>query len=204
MSTTFLLIRHALKEKAAGDVGITSKGKRQAQLTADYVQQYPIAAVIASPLRRAQETATYIAAAVQCPLQQDSRLRERANWGDLPGQTFEQFVDMWERCTADRHYVPPVGDSAAQAAQRLDSVLSELAAQYPVDSTIIIVTHGGLITDWLVGAIPESQLAQWHPAFIAVQSTLILECSITELTYDHGEYKLLSFASTTHLHETNV
>ncbi|ANF97397.1 histidine phosphatase family protein [Paenibacillus bovis] len=204
MSTTFLLIRHALKEKTRGDVGITDEGKSQAQLTAAYLQQYSVTAVIASPLRRVEETAAYIATAVQSPLQKEPRLRERANWGDMPGQTFEQFVEMWERCTADRNYIPPVGDSAGQAGERLGMVLSELAEQYPVDSTIVIVTHGGLITDWLVGAIPQQQLTQWHPEFIAVQSTLIPECSITELVYDKGKYKLISFASISHLNKERI
>lgn len=108
---------------------------------------------------------------------------------------------MWEQCTADREYIPPVGDSARQAGERLDSVLSELAAEHPTGSTVVIVTHGGLITDFLVGVLSQSELRRWHPRFIPAQSTLIPECSITELLYDRGHYQLTSLASVEHLTE---
>ncbi len=42
-------------------------------------------------------------------IQVDARLRERANWGDLHGQSLAEFVAMWERSTADPHFVPPRG-----------------------------------------------------------------------------------------------
>ncbi|WP_458122033.1 histidine phosphatase family protein [Paenibacillus sp. Z6-24] len=135
MSITFLLVRHGIKERTAGDVPITSEGKQQA-------------------------------------------IR-----------------------TADREYIPPVGDSACQAGERLNSVLSELAAEHPAGSTVVIVTHGGLITDFLVGVLSESQLGRWHPRFITEQSTLIPECSITELLYDREHYQLTSLASVEHLTE---
>lgn len=199
MSTTFFLVRHALKEKAIGDVPITAKGRLQAQATAEHFNDLPITTIVTSPLRRAQETAAYIACKKKLSIIVDSRLRERANWGDLPGQTFDEFVAMWERCTCDPDYIPPVGDSAKQAGERLSSFLLELAKNHPAESNIVIVTHGGLITDFLVHSLLESQLNVWHPNFVAVQSELIPECSITKLIYESGSYQLDDFASVEHL-----
>lgn len=199
MRTTFFLVRHAIKEKAIGDVPITPKGILQASSTARHFCNLPITAIVTSPLRRAKETAEYISFKTKSTMKEDCRLRERANWGDLPEQTFDDFVAMWERCTREPEYIPPVGDSAKQAGERLSSLLSELAKKHPAESNIVIVTHGGLITDFLVHTFPENQLNIWHPNFVAVQSELVPECSITTLIYENGNYKIEAFASVEHL-----
>jgi broad specificity phosphatase PhoE len=199
MSTTFFLVRHAIKEKAIGDVSITPEGILQAQSTARYFFRLPITIIVTSPLRRAKETTRYIALKTKSIVKEENRLRERANWGDLPEQTFDEFVEMWERCTRDPDYIPPVGDSAKQAGKRLFSLLSELGNYNPPKSNIVVVTHGGLITDFLVSTFPESQLNVWHPNFVAAQSELVSECSITTLIYESGNYKMENFASVEHL-----
>ncbi|WP_010268377.1 histidine phosphatase family protein [Paenibacillus senegalensis] len=199
MTMTFYLVRHALKEKAIGDVPITANGRIQAELTARRLAQMPITAVVASPLRRARETAEAISLTTNASLRVDRRLRERANWGDLPGQTFEEFVAMWNRCTQEPDYIPPVGDSAKQAAERLASLLQDLSKEYPEDSSLVVVTHGGLITDFLVQAFTDQELNVWHPHFRSQQSELVAECSITKLTYKGGTFQLIDFASTSHL-----
>jgi 2,3-bisphosphoglycerate-dependent phosphoglycerate mutase/probable phosphoglycerate mutase len=199
VSINFFLVRHAVKERAIGDVPITPEGIIQAQSTAQYFRRLPVSAIMTSPLRRTKETAEYIARETNTAVEVDARLRERANWGDLPGQSFEEFVEMWERCTHDRAYVPPFGDSARLAGERCSSLLSELAVKYPSGSNILAVTHGGLITDFLVNTLSEEELNVWHPDFVAVQSSLIPECSITKLIFDEGRYRMVSFASTEHL-----
>ena len=182
-----------------GDVPITDEGIKQAEATARHLSSHSIARIFTSPLRRAKETAEYISLTTKAGIEEDSRLRERANWGDLPEQTFDEFIAMWERSTADPEYIPPVGDSARQAGARLSAVLADIADTQPPDSVIALVTHGGLITDFLVHSIPENQLNVWHPNFVAAQSYLIPECSITALTYDNGNYTIQSFASVDHL-----
>lgn len=199
MVTNFFLVRHALKEKEIGDVSITPDGVIQAQLTARHLSSVPVTVIVSSPLRRAKITAEYIASATKSVVIEDIRLRERANWGDMPGQTFDEFVEMWERCTRDPDHIPPVGDSARQACERMSSLLSELGSKFPPESNIVIVSHGGLITDFLVNTIPETDLNVWHPSFIEVQSYLIPECSITKLRYENGHYKIDDFASVKHL-----
>lgn len=197
-NSNFYLVRHAIKEKGIGDVPISSKGILQARATAIHFRNIPLNAVFTSPLKRAKETAAYIAAEANVMIAEDNRLRERANWGDLPGQNFEDFVAMWKRCTSQRNYVPPVGDSARRAGERLSSFIMEMAERYPQRNNVI-VSHGGLITDFLVNVIPEVELRHWHADFIAEQSNLVSECSITKVRYDRGSYKLEDFASVEHL-----
>jgi broad specificity phosphatase PhoE len=204
MSVNFFLVRHALKEKAIGDVSITPKGILQAQSTARYFRDLPISTIVTSPLHRAKETAKYIAVETDASVVEDQRLRERANWGDLPGQSFKEFVEMWEQCTRDPTYIPPIGDSAKQAGERLSSLLLELAEKYPHGSNIVVVTHGGLITDFLVQAFSEEELNVWHPDFVAVQSELIPECSITKLIYTGGNIIMDFFASIEHLSQVEA
>ncbi|MCW3795251.1 histidine phosphatase family protein [Paenibacillus sp. LS1] len=206
MSTTFHLVRHGLKERRIGDVSLTFQGALQAEATALHFARapFPVTKILTSPLRRARETASMIAHHTQSHITEDSRLRERANWGDCPDQSFEEFIAMWDRCTSDPDYIPPVGDSAKQAGERLASLLTELANEEPENSNIIVVAHGGLITDFLVQTFTEGELNVWHSDFIAMQNQLIPECSITTLIHDQGKYTIEAFASTEHLDSNDV
>ncbi|WP_340032048.1 histidine phosphatase family protein [Paenibacillus sp. FSL K6-1122] len=206
MSTTFQLVRHGLKERRIGDVPLNSEGVLQAEATALHFAKATslITKILTSPLRRAQETASMIARHTRFHITEDPRLRERANWGDCPDQSFEEFIAMWDRCTSEPDYIPPVGDSAKQAGERLASLLTELANEEPENSNIIVVTHGGLITDFLVQTFTERELNVWHSDFIAMQNQLIPECSITTLIHDQGNYTIKAFASTVHLDSNDV
>jgi len=199
MSISLILVRHAIKVKDIGDVSIAPEGVLQAKLTAKYFWDHAITAIYTSPLRRAKETAAYISLETHSIIREDARLRERANWGDIPGQTFEEFVELWDRCTRDPNYLPPVGDSAKQAGERLASAIADVVNQYPAGSKIIMVTHGGLLTDFLVNRFPEEALNVFHPRFVEAQSELVPECSITLISYDAGQYKIDLFASRQHL-----
>ncbi|OWR30797.1 hypothetical protein CDO73_09405 [Saccharibacillus sp. O23] len=201
MSATVWLVRHGYKEKWFGDVPLTSEGVRQARATARFLSGRPVAAIVSSPLRRTVETAECLAERIGIPVQQDARLRERANWGDIPGQSFEAFIEVWERCTLDADYEPPGGgDSVRRAASRLQAALSDWTSRFEPGDELVFVTHGGLITDFLVCAFEEKDLNLAHPDFVAMQSRLIPECSVTELTVrDDGTCRLGRFADIRHL-----
>lgn len=199
MRTTFFLIRHALKIKDIGDVSITNDGILQAQSTARLFDKVPVTAIVSSPLRRARETAEYIRLLTNTEIIVDERLRERANWGDLPGQSFDEFIKMWDMCTRDPEYIPEVGDSSRQAAERLADLILELVNTTASGSNFILVTHGGLITDFLVNTMPEEELNNIHLNFIKNQSQLVPECSVTKLTFQSGKYIIEYFSSTDHL-----
>ncbi|MBD3917439.1 histidine phosphatase family protein [Paenibacillus sp. PR3] len=199
---TFYLDRHALKEKAIGDVAITDKGRSQAEATAHFFQGEKLEAIVASPLLRAKQTAAIIASALEgwtADIAEDHRLRERANWGDLPGQSLDDFIAMWDQCTRDPALIPAAGDSAGQAGERFAAALMEIGDAAPDGSSIVVVTHGGVLTDFLVQTFDEIELIRWHADFVAVQSSIVPECSITSVSYDAGRFKIESFASVAHL-----
>ena len=151
--SVFYLVRHGKKEAVSGDAPLSPQGLREAQATAHALLALPLRAVYTSPLLRAKQTAALIAACCALAVIEEERLRERANWGDLRGQSLAEFVEMWEHSTHDPTYVPPVGDSARQAGMRLDQLLREVAERAPSEQ-MVMVTHGGLITDFLVATLP--------------------------------------------------
>ena len=182
------------------------KGFSQAEATALHFAKAtsPITRSLPAHFDEPKKPPSMIARHTHSHTTEDPRLRERANWGDCPDQSFEEFIAMWDRCTSDPDYIPPVGDSAKQAGERLASLLTELANEEPENSNIIVVTHGGLITDFLVQTFSERELNVWHSDFIAMQTQLIPECSITTLIHDQGNYTIEAFASTVHLDSNYV
>ncbi|MCA1554403.1 MAG: histidine phosphatase family protein, partial [Chloroflexi bacterium] len=194
----FYLVRHGKRVCEQGDPPLSAAGIIEAHATAAWLHAQPLCAVYSSPLRRALETAAHIATQHDLPVQTDARLRERANWGDVPAQAFADFAALWERGTRERDFVPPVGDSARGAGARVESLVVEVARAHP-HGEVAAVLHGGVLTDFLVNVYPESELNRWHPQFVAMQSELVTECSITIVEYDGRVYRLIVFAQTKHL-----
>ena len=55
--TTIYVVQHGDKERLPGDPGLTELGRRQAAVTARWLQRMGLQALYSSPLRRARETA---------------------------------------------------------------------------------------------------------------------------------------------------
>jgi len=117
-----------------------------------------VRALYASPIRRAHETAGCIASITGLTIQPDARLRERLNWdGDQP---FDAFLTLWSATARGRDLVPAGGESARQAAARLQAFLVGLQGQA---GPVAAVTHGGVTTELvrtLLGddALPSREL----------------------------------------------
>ena len=82
--TRLVLVRHGETEwNAAGrlqgaiDVPLSERGRWQAQCVARRLREEPLAAVVASDLARAMQTAAPLAAALGLPVTPEPRLRER-------------------------------------------------------------------------------------------------------------------------------
>jgi broad specificity phosphatase PhoE len=84
----------------------------------------------------------------------------------------------------------------------LATFLQEVAASWPQSAPsdlAVAVTHGGLITDFLALAFSADVLNHWPPAFLARQSQLVAECSITIIDVTRAGRSLEGFADTAHL-----
>jgi broad specificity phosphatase PhoE len=149
--------------------------------------------VFASPLCRAVETAREIADALAIgTVEVDERLRERANWGDIPNQSWEDFAELWERSNADRDFVIPGGVSARVAGERFDAFLRDTAAAFP-DEEVVAVSHGGVIVDFLVHHIDEAEVAEREPELRHMEW-----CAVTDLVYESDGVRLGCLADWPH------
>jgi broad specificity phosphatase PhoE len=120
------------------------------------------------------------------------------NWGDIVGQSFADFVSLWEQCSNDRTYTPPNGYSAYQAGERLATLIDEIVLEQP-NGAIVIVTHGGILSDYLLNRFSLEQLAQAHPQFPEQRGDLITHCSITHLAVTDSQQQIYTIALRQHL-----
>jgi broad specificity phosphatase PhoE len=118
-------------------------------------------AVLASPLRRAQETAAEVSAVFKLPVETDDRLRERMNWVDDPSIDLDRFLAEWKRATDDRSYRPPIGHSSIDAAARFIEALTDLEGRG--GGAVVVVAHGGVTVDVLRTIAGDASVGEETP-----------------------------------------
>lgn len=193
--TTFYLCRHAEKSAtwSGADPGLSPLGLAQARWTACSLADLPIRALYSSPLRRAETTARQLATTLRVPLHVTAALRERANYGDDPSQTWEGFQSMWDYATRHRAWQPPLGESSYAAGERLDQFLVTLSDANP-DASFMLVTHGGLIGDFVRNRFTEDD---WRP--FTNDLCTVPHCSLTTITRVEGRYQLAAYGKVAYL-----
>jgi broad specificity phosphatase PhoE len=116
--------------------GLTFDGRLLARTVAEQLRRRHATYVFTSPLRRAYETAEEIALVLGLEKLIDERLRERTNWGDVPGESFDEFLVRWNAT-----------DAQASRA-RMAAFVQDIGGRYP-RATVIVVAHGGIVGDYL-------------------------------------------------------
>lgn len=151
--TTLLLVRHALNDwvgdKLAGwtpHVHLNDKGRAQAEALAQRLTQQPLAAVYASPLERAVETAQTIAA----PHNLEVQIREgvgEVRYGEWTGQPLQELAkqDAWRVV----QFYPsgarfPGGEAIREMQARAVEELDAIVAAHP-SQTVLVVSHSDVI-----------------------------------------------------------
>jgi probable phosphoglycerate mutase len=106
-------------------------------------------AVLASPLRRAVETADAIARAVGSRVRVDSSLAE-VDFGMVDGLTWEELVaaypDLSEAIVADSRPDWPGGETASEIAIRAGSAVERIGG-IALNGPVIAVSHGALLRE---------------------------------------------------------
>lgn len=122
------------------DVDLTEKGVSQAKRLAEIMADKDIDVIIASPLKRARETAGYVSEVCGAPVIIDSRLIEQ-NYGIYEGvdRYHEGFLSN-KRCFA---YKYPGGESMMQVAARTYALIDEVRVKYE-GKNVLFVCHGGV------------------------------------------------------------
>ncbi len=159
--TRMLLVRHGQSTwnadgrwQGRADPPLSDLGRRQAEVAAETVAGLGITRVCTSPLRRAHETATVLAAFLGLAVHADDRLMER-DAGEWQGRTRTEIETGWPGYLADGRR-PDGFESDAVLHDRALAVVHEIAAM--AHEPVIVVSHGGLIrvVERALGSEPHS------------------------------------------------
>ena len=153
MTTRVLLIRHATHDRLdrvmcgrMEGVALSHAGIAQATALAATLGGEAFAAIYASPLLRARQTADALAAATGQDVEQAEALNE-IDMGDWTGSSFDRLADdpawrLWN--TARLHATPPGGEPILEVQARIARFLRHLAHTHP-DGTVVAVSHADVI-----------------------------------------------------------
>lgn len=147
--TTFHLVRHAAHDLVdrvlAGrklDIVLNAAGRRQAEAIATELARAPVRHVIASPRRRARQTAEPIAAAHRLRVSIAPQIDEH-DCGLWAGCEFDALARdpgwrLWNDKRGEAR--PPCGESMHDLQARVVSYVERLSERHP-DETIVLVSH---------------------------------------------------------------
>jgi probable phosphomutase (TIGR03848 family) len=148
-ATTFILVRHAsyglldhrLGGRAPGH-SLNEQGRAEAARLAAALAGAPLAAIVASPMERTQETAAAIAARHGLAVQTDEDLIEM-DFGAWTGADFRSLHDdpVWRAFNSFRATAPiPGGETMLAVQARMIAALRRLQAAHR-DRMIAVVSH---------------------------------------------------------------
>jgi len=127
------------------DVGLTEKGRMQAQALANRLQEDKaknnITTIYVSPLKRARDTAAYIEQALQLTAIPDARLQE-IDFGDFEGKPWNNPDFLYIHKNPFLTF--PAGESFAKVAHRAYSIIEDIKHKHTGDGNILFVCHGVL------------------------------------------------------------
>ncbi len=176
-----LLIRHGetplnvARVLQPADTPLSTRGVAQAHALARRLAQLHVAAIVASDLPRAQQTAKVIAAATGAPIELSELLRER-NFGHWRGLAYDALPSnpllMPEAAPGGESaaaFEARVARAFAFVVQRAAALVVQRAAAFVVQraaarGTLAIVTHGLVIRAMLSGHVrlPEGVAQPTH------------------------------------------
>ena len=152
--TTILLIRHGetattgkvLPGRAKG-LELSAKGIEQAQATAQAVsQQHQLAAIYASPMKRARQTADPLARLAKHPVKVHAGLNE-CDFGSWTGKNLSALrkLPAWQQVQHNpSNFRFPKGESFPEMQNRMMAALAELAQRHR-GKTIAAYSHADTI-----------------------------------------------------------
>jgi broad specificity phosphatase PhoE len=186
--TVVLLVRHAETDavgaRIAGrvlDSALTVRGQTDAERLAADLREIPIAAIYASPRRRALETAAPLAAR-GIEVQVDTAFDE-VDYGEWSGVTFDDLSrrEDWHRYNEDRAASRiPAGEAPAATQVRVAHALAAVHRRHPA-AVVAVVTHAEIVRYAVLLARARS-LNDWHAIEIAPASVTPVVCSAAGVT----------------------
>jgi len=173
---TVILVRHGESEgnirrvmQGQLDLPLTDAGREQARLVAARIASMPVAAIYASPLSRAFETAEVIAGHHGLAVHPVEDLQEGA-WGEAQGLTWPEVITRWRvddgRALAE---VIPGAEAAGALRSRAARAIDALLDRHEHD-VAVCVSHAGTIAQLIAHLIgmPEGHLPRLSTGNTAV------------------------------------
>jgi len=200
-ATRILAIRHGetlwnVDSRIQGhlDIGLNDKGRWQAERLGTALKDEPMAAIYASDLSRAHDTALAVSRHTGVPVQPEPGLRERS-FGEFEGRTFAEIetelpeqAKRWRQ--RDPTFTPGGGESLLMLETRILSVIARLAAQHPGEQ-IALFAHGGVM-DILYRAATRLDLQ-------AARTWTLGNTAINRLLWSPEGFSLVGWADVQHL-----
>ena len=205
-ATRILAIRHGetlwnVDSRIQGhlDIGLNDTGRWQAERLGLALKDEPIAAIYASDLSRAHDTALAVSRHTGVPVQAEPGLRERS-FGEFEGRTFAEIetelpaqAQRWRQ--RDPAFTPAGGESLFMLEARVLSVAARLAAQHPGEQ-IALFAHGGVM-DILYRAATRLDLQA--PRTWALGNT-----AVNRLLWSPEGFSLVGWADVQHLSDGSL
>ena len=188
-----VLARHGQSEANAhqlivgrADPPLTELGVRQARALAATEALRGASVVIASPLRRARQTA----AALGLPVEVDDRWIEM-DYGALDGRPgADVWLPRWDRWRADPEEAPPGGESLAAVSRRVGAACEELRERAATED-VVVITHVSPVKAAVAWALGVGDGVAWR---------MLLElASVTRIAVGGHRPVLASYNETQHL-----
>ena len=176
------------------DIPLSANGRWQAERLAAALKGESLAAIYASDLTRAWETAQYLGRAQGLAVIKEMGLRERG-FGDFQGKTFAEIEALlpeqsqrWRK--RDPEFSPHGGESLMTLRSRVISATERLAALHPGEQ-IAVVGHGGVM-DVLYRAATRLEIQ-------APRTWALGNAAINRLLWSPEGFSLVGWADTSHL-----
>lgn len=199
---TLYLVRHGQtiwnstgKYQGRTDVALSDKGISQAKKTVNRFLSVHLDGVIASPLKRAADTARGIAETHGLPLETDSRLME-LSFGDWEGKTYEEIEKIWPGMIEEMYHDAgslrlPHGESFEDCQKRCMEAVKGIL-QRGDNKSYAIVCHGAALRTIICGLIQIPLARSWNLA--------LSNASISQVNIYPGDMNMLYMLNdTSHL-----
>jgi len=166
------------------DLQLDELGQRQAQAAAAAIG--PVDRVIASPLKRAQETAAALGQSVET----DERFIE-LDYGDWEAKPVRDVpAETWAEWRSDLDFRPPGGETLNELGRRVRHGLTDLAAD-AVNQNIVVVSHVSPIKASVAWALGTDDATTWR--------LFLGQASICRIATTLDSARLIEFNVTAHL-----
>ena len=176
------------------DIGLNDTGRWQAERLALALSGEPIAAIYASDLSRAHDTALAVSRSTGVPVRAEPGLRERC-FGEFQGRTFAEIeLELPEQARRwrqrDPAFTPAGGESLLVLQERVLATAARLAARHPGEQ-IALFGHGGVM-DILYRAATRLDLQ-------AARTWTLGNTAINRLLWSPEGFSLVGWADVQHL-----